>query len=405
MSINIHFYKGSLNCIEDTKTLENLYDIKDGDPEKIALVHIKSEFRKVLQINNLSFFLGAGCSSLVDGEGKELGIPVIKPLTKLIIDKLTKTDVDYLKDKVKINLTDTNFSDNLEKIMEVLENYKLYLALTNQSITSVDKVISKIKSLVFDQCNSRSEEVISVYESFYRKLMIRNNTLQRCTIVTPNYDLFNELSAERVGVEYCNGFSGYHDRRFNPGVFSHVYAEKIGIGTKVTTISNFVYLLKLHGSISWMSDKHSLYGVSEKSVAADDKGKDFGNMMIYPTPAKQSSSMSSPYSDLFRIFQSKLSEKENILISLGYSFSDEHINNVIYQALSSSKFRLVVFSSVTDKVKKLIKLDDPRIWVIGGEFENENIHYFKTFIEKILESDISNKKEETIKNTLKSTLG
>lgn len=403
MSSQLYFYKGKTDCVEDVSQLESLYDLAKGNPQDLRLFYIKSEFRKVLQVNNLSFFLGAGCSShKVDG--KELGVSSIAPLTKIVLEALDDEEKAFLKDTVKIDTENSLFNSNIEKVMEVLENYRLYLEKTMQDIDSVMNIITKVKKTIYSECKKSSPEVLSIYESFYRKLMFRNSTLQRPVIITPNYDLFNERSAEKLGVEYCNGFSGYHDRRFNPGVFNHVYAEKLGIGSKVTTIDNFVYLLKLHGSISWFREDESLYGVSERAISSKAKDNELKEMMIYPTPAKQSASMSSPYSDLIRQFQKTISEKENILVSVGYSFSDEHINNVIFQALSSSKFRLVIFSSIKDQIKKLVALDDPRIWVIGGEYNDGNIHYFKPFIDLILEADVDHQKEEKIKDNLKQLL-
>ena len=58
--------------------------------------------------------------------------------------------------------------------------------------------------------------------------------------------------------------------------------------------------------------------------------------MIYPTPAKQNASLGSPYADLFREFQSRIVREQSVLFTMGYAFGDEHINNIIYQALTIS---------------------------------------------------------------------
>ncbi|WP_235976669.1 hypothetical protein [Bradyrhizobium archetypum] len=46
--------------------------------------------------------------------------------------------------------------------------------------------------------------------------------------------------------------------------------------------------------------------------------------MIYPTPAKQNSSLGSPYADLFREFQSRIVREHSVLFTMGYTFGDEH---------------------------------------------------------------------------------
>src|SRR5690606_8421308 len=52
---------------------------------------------------------------------------------------------------------------------------------------------------------------------------------------------------------------------------------------------------------------------------------------------------------------------------IGYSFSDEHVNNVIYQALATnSTINVVILNDVSDI--KIGKVDDNRIFKIWGEF-------------------------------------
>jgi hypothetical protein len=41
------------------------------------------------------------------------------------------------------------------------------------------------------------------------------------------------------------------------------------------------------------------------------------------------------FSDLFREFQARIVKEQSVLFTLGYSFGDEHVNNIIFQALTS----------------------------------------------------------------------
>ena len=95
---------------------------------------------------------------------------------------------------------------------------------------------------------------------------------------------------------------------------------------------------KLHGSITWTEDAHGLFPSRELwPTHAPSK------VMIFPTPAKQNSSLGSPYMDLFREFRSRIVREQSVLITAGYSFGDEHLNNIIYQALTIPTFRLIIF--------------------------------------------------------------
>ena len=101
-------------------------------------------------------------------------------------------------------------------------------------------------------------------------------------------------------------------------------------------------------------------------------------------------------------------QNNNVLITLGYSFNDEHINNLIYQAFTIPSFRLIVLGdqNASEDIKKLQSLDDPRIWIIGGELEDESkLHYFKGFVGKIL-PDLSNDEiDHKIENAIKKLFG
>ena len=88
-------------------------------------------------------------------------------------------------------------------------------------------------------------------------------------------------------------------------------------------------------------------------------------MLIYPTPTKQDKSLGSPYVDLFREFQHKLLEPHSVLFVIGYSFSDRHVNEIIYRALSTnSTLNVVIFGRKPDekehKEKPIFFIDDNR---------------------------------------------
>ena len=129
-------------------------------------------------------------------------------------------------------------------------------------------------------------------------------------------------------------------------------------------------------------------------------------MMIYPTPAKQNSTLGSPYADLFREFQSRIVREQSVLFTMGYAFGDEHINNIIYQALTIPTFRLVIFIDPTlqGEIAKLRGLDDPRIWIIGSDQAQpgRKVHYFDTIIEEFMPQRPSERIDDAMKNLFKA---
>lgn len=371
----------------------------------------KSDFNEVLSSKNLTFLFGSGCSSHRGEDGKEQGISTMAPLAQGILAKgsedvaenygLTPEVKRSLLKDLGIDLADNDYAWNLERLMEVLFGFQFALAKTiNPSLSSarcnLNSAIDGIKRYVFDACKNgqsqpSAEAVVGIYQSFYRKLSQRSRALPRPTIVTTNYDLFNEIAMDRIGVPYINGFLGSVEKRFNPASFRYTIAQRLDITSqRWTSLDNLVYFLKLHGSLNWHSADTGLFPVEERPLSESGDGS---AMLIYPTPAKQNASFAAPYSDMFREFQTKVVQEQSALIAIGYSFGDEHVNNIIYQALTIPTFRLVIFAKPesteypdNEHIKRLQDLGDPRIWIIGTEEPGTNwkAHYFKHFVEDIM---------------------
>lgn len=329
------------------------------------------------------------------------------------------TDVvrDQLADELGIDLNDDDYAWNLERLMEVLFGFQFALAKTSNSAlseakVSLDAAIEAIKRYVFDACKTgqdgaAAETVVSFYQIFYRKLSQRSRSLPRPTIATTNYDLFNEIAMDRAGVPYINGFLGSVEKRFNPASFRYTIAQRLDLTSqRWTSLDNLVYFLKLHGSLNWHAVEKGLFPVAERPLSESGDGR---AMLIYPTPAKQNASFAAPYSDMFREFQTKVVQEQSALVTLGYSFGDEHVNNIIYQALTIPTFRLVIFAkpefgteTSNEHVRKLQDLNDPRIWVIGTEDSNSTwkAHYFNQFVADIMPSGDNDPAEKAIGNVM-----
>src|ERR1044071_3633925 len=106
--------------------------------------------------------------------------------------------------------------------------------------------------------------------------------------------------------------------------------------------------------------------------------------MIYPSSVKKSYTLDFPYSELFRQFASTITQAQSVLVTFGYSFSDEHINDIIYQALTIPSFTLIIVdflgTSKNAEIQRLNKFNDPRIIILEGS----ELGSFPDFVEKIL---------------------
>jgi len=405
--MKIYFYKGTDNVLEKEEK-------ENGTP----LEKIKDSFAKVLDGKLLSFLLGSGCSSYLV-EKNEVGIPTMMPLAENFYkDVLTKEEQESLKDKLKLDVTNDNFKRNLEFFLGSLHSIEYFYECTAQQGEEKKLVVNTIKKvkefLIESMLNEKRKEknedepVNKLYEGFYRKLLYRNTNLPKPNIFTTNYDLYSETALDKLGIHYVNGFSGGIKKYFNPTIFNYALAEKMDLSQgKWSVIDNFFYLYKIHGSINWIQDNEEskLFKVREIQETSSENLKKMDTVMIHPTPLKQNASLGSPYSDLFREFQKKLMQNNNVLVTIGYSFSDEHINNLIYQAFTIPSFRLIVLGnpSTGSEIEKLKSLNDPRIWIIGGDLEGgKKLHYFNGFVDEIL-PDLSNDEiDDKIENAIKT---
>lgn len=322
--------------------------------------------------------------------------------------RLSKAELDYLEE-LGIDL-EQDYNRNLERLMEVLFAQRFVL---RQSVNSklwakrdlIDGVIAKVQDFLWARVTQGAfangdTSVRDLYERFYKKLVLRDRALPRPWVFTTNYDHFNEMAMDRLGIPYANGFTGLVERRFNPASFRYALAEQLDVASrKWSAVDAFVYLCKLHGSVTWTEDDHGLFPIRESWPPVDAK-----RMMIYPTPAKQNSSLGSPYADLFREFQSRTVREQSVLITAGYAFGDEHLNNIIYQALTIPTFRLIIFADpdAGGEIGKLRALQDPRIWIIGGDGREAgtNAHYFDTIVDHFLPQKPSDRIDDAVRKVL-----
>lgn len=336
---------------------------------EMTIEAVQNEMAQYLQMDNLSFLLGAGCSSNIV-YGKETGISGMEELYNSFFKMNSKFEIAGKQ-------MDGEYDRNLEKMLEAMGAVRI--ANHIQTIDKeIDKKILKVQGYLRDKIKAgiKSNQVKEIYKGFYSKITQRSRKAP-ISIFTTNYDLFNEIALDELGFPYNNGFSGTYRRKFNPISYNYMYVENMNLHRDVwERVASFFNLVKLHGSISWVRRDDEIWEQDYSDI------KDEETVMIYPTPLKDRSTLMTPYSDLFRTMENRIVQKNSALVVLGYSFSDDHINRVILNGLSVPTFRLVVFGQ-GQNIEKLTKLGDPRITVISSD---DKIHYFKNFVDNVLPS-------------------
>jgi hypothetical protein len=377
--LKINFYQGLSDLLSEVKSTNE-------DVENKSIDTIKNKISELFNMKNIHFLFGSGTSAGAIPTMAQLYDKVETHINglELPLHKYVKEEFEKIKGRVK--------DKNLEDVLGILYSHKVYLNEgdpDNSVLKICDSLIDIIETIIFDNINidfddAKYKDDIENYKRFYRKTALRNKDLSRINVFTTNNDLFNETALDSLNIHYINGFNGGLNRYFNPALFNYTFSKRMDTSIdKFEPVENMVHLYKIHGSINWIEDtKNANTFFKIKETFNPSKGK--SNVLVYPTPTKQNKSLGSPYVEMFREFQRKLLEPLSVLFVVGYSFSDEHVNNIIYQALATnSTMNLVIINDVSDK--DIFKIEDDRIFKIWGEkSDGQKLHYFNNLIKDLL---------------------
>jgi hypothetical protein len=376
------------------------------DDEKIPL----NKLAKYYLNENLNFLCGSGTSVAIGGKTINKDENPFAPIIEEL--KAINPPKDHIKQLIKF----FEFDILLEKKFDKINQEYLYYLNNKEdadSATEIKSFLDKALKVFVDKYVPFPIEYVSeklgVHELFINKIISRKETLSRPKIFTPNYDLAFENSCEKIGVSYNNGFRGVHMRKFDPDTFHNETYIKQDSAEKGKRIATYLNIYKLHGSISWQYSEsiNDLYNLKEIQISDTAKKEDFSfdSLMIYPIQTKKSYSLDLPYSELFRNFSKCLTESQNTLVVIGYSFLDEHINDIILTGLYNPNLTVIIHSYglVNDNSPLFLQtlknrsVSDNRIIIFEGALVGDFTNIVKYLIP--LNSFIPTK--ETIIETLK----
>ncbi|HMK26064.1 MAG TPA: SIR2 family protein [Chitinophagaceae bacterium] len=410
--------------------------LPEWEADNKTIYKVMTILKSYLELDNVSFLFGAGSSI-------NLGSVSIANIPTSIEDKIKATTIaggassdlydEFISIVKELQDEDPEVRTASKEIKYPLELFLNYL-VANEYIADLNPdgvkhkylndLIKAIKEQLFKLCDLEKLPLPSwlsgevkdnliknkgyYHEKFVKKILQRPLNLKRANIFTTNYDLAFEYAFDKLGVHNISGFSGFQKRTFKPETFEYdIFFPGSTTQGKVQKIEKVLKYYKIHGSLTWIKENPSpnnVYGISEVPIEQIRTGGGYENIMIYPTTAKKSFTLDFPYSELFRQFSATISQSQSTLITYGYSFSDEHINDIIYQALTIPSFTLVIIdfngTKGSKEILKLKELNDPRIIIIQGE----KLGSLPFFVESLLPDLIEANTYERIAETLKKVL-
>jgi hypothetical protein len=285
----------------------------------------------------LAFFFGAGTSQAA-------GVPGLVPLTELVAGGLSVKQREHFSRL----LTEDN-GGNLETVLnrvrlcrEMIGDHKTRQVdgLTGDEAADLDKSICQaIRKHVGATPPADTLRKHYIFAHWLKTI----NRVFPVEIFTTNYDVLLEVAMESAETPHFDGFVGTVSPFFR---VTSIDADFGGIPIP-TVPPDWIRLWKLHGSIGWVMVRNELAASSRIVRRGPDAGSVEDELMIYPSRQKYSDSRRLPFMAYQDRLRRLLSSGETLLVTCGYSFSDEHLNDIIFQALRSNP-RLAVTALMFD---------------------------------------------------------
>jgi hypothetical protein len=248
------------------------------------------------------------------GVGRACGLPDITQLQSKVRDRLPTTERPMFEQLL--------IGRNLEA---VLSRLRRIAALVSGDETVDNLTAPKAKALDTAICQAIVAE-LKVDVAQLTPMMnlaawaARAGYRLPVELFTVNYDLLPETAFERLRVPYFDGFVGNLKARF----FTELVESAPGAIDAMPSF--FVRIWKLHGSVNWAWEGENQIVRLGQPVA------DGVAAAIYPSDAKYDESRRIPFVVLQDRLRRALNESETLVIITGYSFSDDHLNEMIFDA-------------------------------------------------------------------------
>ena len=272
----------------------------------------------------IAFLLGAGCPVSIripDDAGTKPLIPDIRGLTSLVNTALEQS-IEHKENHAKI-LNRLAANATIEDVLSHIRS--LHDVVRDGNIDGLDR--SALADLDAEICSITTKVVNVELPSSatpYHRLATWVGGIHRThpvEIFTPNYDLLVEQAFEAYKIPYFDGFIGSRQAFFD---LASMENESLP--------ARWGRLWKVHGSVNWWRNENDEVVRRDVNSAATPLDR----QMIYPSHLKYDQSRRMPYLAMLDRLRSFLARGQAVLVTNGYSFLDQHLNEVILHGLRSN---------------------------------------------------------------------
>lgn len=273
----------------------------------------------------IAFLLGAGCPVSIripEGESSKPLIPDIRGLTNVVNERMSKSEqyndsyatlLKRFNDGVPTNPTIEDILSHIRALHDVVRDGNID-GLTKSTLAALDTEI----------CNITTEVVgveLPELSTPYHQLATWIGGIHRAhpiEVFTPNYDLLVEQALEFHKIPFFDGFVGSKQAFFD---LTSMESESLP--------SRWARVWKVHGSVNW-------WRTQKDEVVRRENRSEGDRQMIYPSHLKYDQSRRMPYLAMLDRLRDFLARGQAVLVTSGYSFADQHLNEVILHGLRSN---------------------------------------------------------------------
>lgn len=276
----------------------------------------------------LAFLFGSGTSSAIrvgsPGKDKPL-IPGIAGLTALCIEAVSSLGPEYGEAIKKIAAQSTpsfrpvNIEDILSAVRRMADvvGREELAGLDETELREVEAVIQRtIAKNVLPDETAIPSGIPQVRFAHWVKAIPRQFAVE---IFTTNYDILFERALEDQMVSVFDGFVGSYLPFFEPAC---MYPGPTAPG------NGWARLWKIHGSVGWRWVERPT-GRRIVRSSPTESGE-----LILPSHLKYDESRRQPYLAMLDHLRAVAERENTCFVVAGYSFGDEHINGVLFEALA-----------------------------------------------------------------------
>ncbi len=276
----------------------------------------------------LALFIGAGCPMSVESANSDAPlIPDIMGMTKILTARLKKSkSAKNAFAKLQTVLEQDKKSDaDLEYMLSLVRALGDVAGRSEARGLSTDE-LKKLDEAISDEIVALAKPPLPTLDTSYHRVMTWVGGIARrlpVEIFTTNYDMLAEQALEESSVPYFDGFAGA-----NRPFFDIRAIEDDALPAR------WARLWKLHGSINWSRSDGG------RVIRQPDANHD-ERRLIHPSHLKYDESRRMPYLALHDRLRQVLRQPNVVVVSCGYSFRDEHLNEIVQEGLQRNPSGIV----------------------------------------------------------------